>query len=56
MIMTGKHMWNLWAKAVGEKTGNTDSDADKVAVIRTIIVVVNFATCLFIIANAIHHW
>ena len=55
-MMTTKHMWNLWAKAVGEKTGKTDADADRVAVIRTIIVVVNFVTCLFIIANAIHHW
>jgi hypothetical protein len=51
-----KHAWNLWAKAVGEKTGNNDRDADRVAIIRTIIVVVNFITCLFIMANTINHW
>jgi len=32
-------MWRLWAKALGEKHGRTDSEADKIALIRTIIVV-----------------
>jgi hypothetical protein len=31
-------MWRLWAKALGEKTGNNDDEADKIACIRTAIV------------------
>lgn len=46
-------MWRLWAKALGQKEGNTDKEADKIAIIRTIIVAVNFVTCLCIIANIV---
>lgn len=49
-------MWRLWAKALGEKASECDKEADKVATIRTIVVLVNFITCFFIMANAIHHW
>jgi hypothetical protein len=31
-------------------------DANISLIIRTLIVLVNFITCGFIIANAIHHW
>lgn len=48
--------WNVWAKALGEKASDNNKDADKVALVRTIIVVVNFITCLVIIAGNIHHW
>tara|TARA_R110002167_G_scaffold273847_1_gene479947 strand:+ start:153 stop:392 length:240 start_codon:yes stop_codon:yes gene_type:complete len=51
-----KHAWNLWAKALGEKTGATDRDADIVAAIRTIIVLVNFTTCFFIMSNIAGYW
>ena len=51
-----KNMWRLWAKAIGEKEGTTDSEADKIAMIRTVIVLVNFSTCFFIIAGNIHNW
>ena len=50
-----KGIWRLWAKAIGEKEGTTDSEADKIAMIRTIIVTVNFITCFFIIAGNIHN-
>ena len=49
-------MWKLWAKALGEKASDNDKEADKVAIIRTVIVLVNFITCFFIMANAIRHW
>jgi hypothetical protein len=51
-----KKYWRLWAKAIGEKEGITNAEADKIAVIRTIIVLVNFITCFFIIAGNIHNW
>ena len=51
-----KSAWRLWAKAIGEKEGTTDAEADKIAMIRTIIVGVNFITCFFIIAGNIHNW
>jgi hypothetical protein len=49
-------MWRLWAKSLGEKAGNNDSEADKIAIIRTIIVASYLITNMFIIAGVIHHW
>lgn len=49
-------MWRLWAKALGEKTGNDDNEADKIACIRTGIVLCYLITNLFIIAGVIKHW
>ena len=52
-----KHsLWRLWSKALGEKASECDREADKVALIRTIVVGVNFITCLFIIAGILRHW
>lgn len=51
-----KKFWRLWAKSLGEKVGDTDSEADKIAIIRTIVVGVNFLTCFFIIAGVLRHW
>jgi len=48
--------WRLWAKALGEKAGSTDQEADRVAVIRTAIVAVYIITNLFIIAGVVRHW
>jgi hypothetical protein len=49
-------MWRLWAKALGEKNGNTDKEADKIALIRTLIIVSYIVTNLFIVAGVIRHW
>ena len=52
-----KHsFWRCWAKALGEKASECDREADKVAVIRTVFVGVNFITCLFIVAGIVRHW
>lgn len=48
--------WRLWAKSLGEKEGTTDREADMVAIIRSVIVLVNFITCFFIISGVIHNW
>ena len=49
-------LWRLWAKALGEKAGATDQEADKVALIRTVIVLTYIITNLFIVAGVIRHW
>ena len=49
-------LWHIWAKALGEKTGATNQEADKVALIRTVIVLTYIVTNLFIIAGVIRHW
>jgi hypothetical protein len=54
--MACKDRWRLWAKALGEKTGSTDQEADRVALIRTVIVGIYIVTNLFIIAGVIRHW
>lgn len=49
-------IWRLWAKALGEKASPDNREADKIAIIRTVIVLVNFLTCFFIMANVVRHW
>jgi len=49
-------LWRLWAKALGEKASPCDHESDKVAWVRTVLVLQAFITNFFIIANAIHHW
>jgi hypothetical protein len=51
-----RKVWRLWAKALGEKMGDTDREADRIALIRTLIVSVYMITNLFIIAGVIRHW
>ncbi|MGB2523115.1 MAG: hypothetical protein ACPIB3_06195, partial [Luminiphilus sp.] len=49
-------LWRIWAKALGEKASSDSIEADRIALIRTLIVGVNFITCFFIMANTIRHW
>jgi hypothetical protein len=49
-------MWRLWAKSLGEKQGNDNNEADKIACIRTVIVLSYIITNCFIIAGVIRHW
>lgn len=51
-----KYYWNLWAKALGEKSHDNSREADKVAVIRTAIVMCYIITNIFIVAGVIRHW
>lgn len=48
--------WRLWAKALGDKAGITVQEADKIAIIRTAIVLIYIITNFFIIAGVIRHW
>jgi len=51
-----KRFWRTWAKALGEKAHSDDREADKVAIIRTILAVINIVTCLLISTNIIIGW
>lgn len=49
-------MWRWWAKALGQKASNKDHEADKVAIVRTIIFATYLITNCFIVAGVIRHW
>jgi len=49
-------MWRIWAKALGEKAAPSNKEADRVALIRTLLIVQGVIANIFLIANAIHHW
>ena len=51
-----KYLWRIWAKALGEKAGGSDDEADRIAFIRTLIIVSYLLTNCFIIAGVIRHW
>jgi len=46
----------MWAKALGEKAGASDEEADRIAIVRTLIVLSYIITNCFIIAGVIRHW
>jgi len=62
-----KKLWLIWARTLDHRVGRTDDDQPDIPILslkdaqfslilRTIIVVLNIVTCLFIIANVIRHW
>ena len=51
-----RKMWRLWAKALGEKVGDTNIEADRIACIRTAIVLSYIITNCFIVAGVVRHW
>jgi len=51
-----RNIWRLWAKALGEKAGANDQEADKIALVRTVIILIYIITNIFIVAGVIRHW
>ena len=51
-----KTAWRLLAKALGEKSGKNDNEADRIALIRLVMFLSIFITNCFIVANAVRHW
>lgn len=51
--MKRKTVFRLIAKALGEKSGNDDKEADKIALIRLFMFLSIFITNCFIIFNAV---
>ena len=56
MRISLRKLWRIWAKALGEKAGNTDTESDRIAFIRTVIVLSYITTNCFIVAGVIRHW
>ena len=49
-------MWRLWARALGEKIGENNKRADKVAFIRTMIILQAIVTNVLIVVNIVINW
>ena len=51
-------MWSIWAKALGSKAYDDNKKADKVAIVRTLLISFEVLVGIFIILNAIqnHGW
>lgn len=49
-------MWRIWAKALGEKSGIDNKEADLIAVIRSIIVIIALVTNIIICFGVARHW
>jgi hypothetical protein len=47
----------IWGFAIGSFSDERTKDYDNiVAILRTVILLVNVLTCLIIVANIIHNW
>ena len=51
-----KKLWRHWARALGEKIGETNKDADKVALFRTLIIFQAVITNILISINILLIW
>jgi len=51
-----KKFWRVWAKALGDKSGKSNKEADTIAIIRTLIFTQLVVTNCFIIVGNIRHW
>jgi hypothetical protein len=51
-------MWSVWAKALGSKAYDDKQRADRVALIRTSLILFEITVGIFIVLNAIanHGW
>lgn len=55
-ICLSSRIWNLWAKALGQKASPTKKDADRIAWIRTFFIVQSIIANIVIIAGVVRHW
>jgi len=51
-----RKMWRHWARALGEKIGETNKDADNVAFLRTLLIAQAVITNILISINIMIHW
>jgi hypothetical protein len=49
-------VWKIWCKALGQKEGKSNREADAVAVIRTLILLGYMITNSFIVSGVVRHW
>jgi hypothetical protein len=50
-----KTWWRYWCYAIGQKEGRSNQDADRIAIIRTLIMTQLLITNFFIIAGNVKH-
>ena len=51
-----ENIWRVWCKALGAKEGLSNKEADKIALIRTFIVLQTLFTNTAIVLGVIKHW
>ena len=51
-----KKLWRYWARALGEKVGENNKEADIVAFWRTLIILQAIITNTFIVINILINW
>lgn len=56
MILKFQQLWRLWCKALGEKSGKSNKEADLIAIVRSAILLTYVVTNGFIIAGVVKHW
>jgi hypothetical protein len=49
-------MWRIWAKALGEKASPCPRESDRVALVRTLILLSYLCTNVFIVAGVARQW
>lgn len=49
-------LWRVLAKSLGEKAGSTDKEADRVAILRSLIMLHIIITNTVIICGVLRHW
>ena len=56
-LLVKAKIWTIWKYTIGSFSDEKTAEHDNiVAVLRTLIVLVNFMTCFFIMANVVHNW
>lgn len=51
-----RRLWYYTSKALGDKAGRNNREADIVATIRLLLILQAVATNIFIVAGVIKHW
>ena len=51
-----KTVWRLWAKALGEKVGESNKESDSIAFFRTMIIIQAVITNILISVNILLTW
>jgi hypothetical protein len=51
-----KRFWRTWARALGEKVGEDSKRADRVALVRTLLILQAVITNLLIVMNILKNW
>ena len=55
-ILSMNKLWDIWCKAIGSKAYRDNKKSDKVAIIRTIWVVLHVVTCIAIMLNTLRSY